>query len=257
MPLLDTKPNSQRDYSAAPPLLQGSEERKRSKNVQRSRSKNVSPRRRRTSLKDTKTLERIQAFGDRLASPSPASSVASSTPSTHLIPVWELTGDVVKAVFAAGALLIADKPAHAFSFNLTPEATAAALAHQGGFVDRLKRRLDGELKRAGLVIPYLFAVDIDWDKRLHVHGAFTADLERVLAIKGAMLKAWGEASGPARRYQTDFDCLNDDGWATYCMRNQRKVAKIIGPRTFTVTQPLTREAKSTYEEARRIMRSHG
>jgi hypothetical protein len=46
----------------------------------------------------------------------------------------------------------------------------------------------------------------------------------------------------------------NDGWATSCLRNARRVAKIIGPRIFTVTPPLGREAKCIYTQIRQIMR---
>ncbi len=65
-----------------------------------------------------------------------------------------------------------------------------------------------------------------------------------------MRDAWGEWKNPK---QVHFQPLRDDGWATYCMKHQSKVAKIIGDRTFTVTQPLTREATWIYREVRRII----
>jgi hypothetical protein len=46
----------------------------------------------------------------------------------------------------------------------------------------------------------------------------------------------------------------DDGWATYCMRNHRQVAKRIG-HTFTMTRPLQQDAEWTDSEVRRIMRA--
>jgi hypothetical protein len=46
----------------------------------------------------------------------------------------------------------------------------------------------------------------------------------------------------------------DDDWATYSLRNQRKVAKIIGKRTLTITRSLQKETEWVYSEIRRIMR---
>jgi hypothetical protein len=63
-----------------------------------------------------------------------------------------------------------------------------------------------------------------------------------------------ESSGKHKQVLIDSKPC-DDGWATYSLRNQRKVAKIIGPRTFTITRPLQREAEWTYTEIRRIMRA--
>lgn len=187
---------------------------------------------------------------------SPSPTYPSNTPANdNLIPTWSLVGDSVKAVAATAALQLSDKPAHAFTFNLIPEAIEAALSNPAGFLDHLKRLFDRELKRAGLDLPYWFAIDIDYDKRLHIHGAFAAVLEHHPAIRSIMKAAWGEWKGAGKHKQLLFSpqpC--DDGWADYCLRNQRKVAKIIGPRTFTITRSLQREAQWTYSEIRRIMR---
>jgi hypothetical protein len=67
-----------------------------------------------------------------------------------------------------------------------------------------------------------------------------------------MAKAWGKWPGAGLQFQIKIKPC-DDGWATYCMRNRRRVSKIIGPRTLTICTPLRREAEWTYEEIRRIM----
>lgn len=157
---------------------------------------------------------------------------------------------------ATAALQLSEKPAHAFAFNLVPEAIEAAKANPAGFLDHLKRPFDRELRRTGINLPYWFNIDIDDDKRLHIQGAFAAVLEQHPAIRKAMKAAWGEWKGPGKHKQlwtSPKPC--DDGWATYSLRNQRKVAKIIGPRTFTITRPLQRQAEWTYSEIRRIMRA--
>lgn len=157
---------------------------------------------------------------------------------------------------ATAALQLSDKPAHAFAFNLVPETIEAAKANPAGFLDHLKRLFDRELKRAGLDLPYWFAIDIDADKRLHIQGAFAAILEHHPAIRDIMKAAWGEWQGPGKHKQLWFSPkLCDDGWATYSLRNQRKVAEIIKGRTFTITRPLQREAQWVYSEIRRIMRA--
>lgn len=156
---------------------------------------------------------------------------------------------------ATAALQLSGKPAHAFAFNLTPEAIELAKANPAGLLDHLKRPFDLLLKRAGIDLPYWFNLDIDDDKRLHIHGAFAAVLEHHPAIRNVMKAAWGEWKGPGKHKQLWFSrkCC-DDGWATYSLRNQRKVGKIITGRTFTITRPLQREAQWTYSEIRRIMR---
>jgi hypothetical protein len=163
----------------------------------------------------------------------------------------------VKVLAASVALLTSEKPAVAFSFNLTPDAIAGAMDSPTGFLDCLKRSLDLELTRAlkGVAVPYWFAIDVE-DGRLHVQGAFAADPAHRAAIRKAMKDAWGEWVGPGKHKQLWFSprpC--DDGWATYSMRNQRAVAKIIGPRTFTITRPLRREAERDYTFIRRTMRA--
>jgi hypothetical protein len=67
--------------------------------------------------------------------------------------------------------------------------------------------------------------------------------------------AWGEWEGPGKQKQLGFRTLFSDSWTTYCMRNRREVAKIIGPRTFTINQALRRDAEWAYAEIRRIMRA--
>lgn len=274
MPLQSQPDNNQ--YSSPASIGQGNRERKRSKNVQPSRSKNVSQRRRRTPLKDSKTLEKMRAFRPSPHSAVPTSSVVTPSPlippcpsspfgtsspppntpaNDNLIPLWSLIGDSVKAVAATAALQLSGKPAHAFVFNLTPEAIEAARTNPDRFLDSLKRPFDLELKRAGVRLPYWLCIDISREGRLHIQGAFAAVLEQHPAIRTIMKAAWGEWEGPGKHKQLWFSpkpC--DDGWADYCLRNQRKVARIIGPRTFTVTRPLQRDAQWTYEEIRRIMR---
>jgi hypothetical protein len=113
------------------------------------------------------------------------------------------------------------------------------------------------LKRAGIVLPYWFVIDIDDDKRLHIHGAFVSRLHSLSGlrkIRKCMKAGFGEWTDPGKHKQIRFQTLYSDGWATYSMRNQRAVAKIIGPRTFTINHPLRRDAEWAYSEIRRIMR---
>jgi hypothetical protein len=246
----------------------------RSKSVSNPRSKNVSARQRRSTANDAKIIAKIRSFVpsddssagiSSVSSPSPSLSTPSTpikgdTPPTpasdNLIPVWSLTSETVTAVCATVALLIAEKPAVAFTFNLTPKAISDAKRDPAGFLDPLKRSFDLELKRAGITLPYWFAIDIDDDGRLHIHGAFlpsAISLSVLRKIRKAMKAAWGEWDGPGKHKQVFYRALYSDDWATYCIRHQRAVAKVIGPRTFTITQPLIRDARWTYGEIRRIM----
>lgn len=255
MPLQRT--SEQDHYSAAPAFQQDNRPQKRSKKV---------PQRvRQSGFKDTKIIEKMRSF--RVPAPmlGEETSVAHHTPSiaplaspcllhsNDNIPVWALTGDVVKAVAATAALQIAEKPAYAFTFNLTTKAREKALTHPRRFLESLKRAFDKQLSRAGFRLPYWFCIDRDWDGRLHIHGAFAAVTENEV-LKEAMWKAWGQWPERGKQFQIDIRPLRDDGWATYCMRNQRRVTKIIGPRTFTINQPLRKEAEWMYSEVRRIMR---
>lgn len=167
--------------------------------------------------------------------------------------MWALTGDVVKAVAATAALQIADKPAYAFTFNLTQKAEAKALTHPRGFLESLKRSFDKQLDKAGIRLPYWFAIDISREGRLHIHGAFGAVTENEI-LKEVMRRAWGRWPGVGAQFQIWIDWKPcDDGWATYSMRKHRRVAKRIG-QTFTMTRPLQQDAQWTYSEVRRIMR---
>ena len=190
------------------------------------------------------------------SSPLPVTQLTPSNDNTS-IPVWALVGDSVKAVAATAALQLSGKPARAFVFNLTPLAIDKAQAHPAGFVDSLKRDLDKVMNRAGLALPYWFCIDITKEGRLHVHGAFAGNLEQHPTIRDAMKAAWGPGE-PKQLWFSVGPC--DDGWATYSVRNHRKVEKLIGRpddrkvRTLTINQPLRRDAEWTYGEIRRIMK---
>ncbi len=265
MPLQRT--SEQNSYSASSATSQDNDPTKRSKKV---------PQRvRQSTFKDKQTLAKISAFrvpaellaGETsVAHPTPSiptipplTSPSTDTPKAsndnHHIPVWALTGDVVKAVAATAALQIAEKPAHAFTFNLTRKAEANALTHPRGFLDSLKRSFDKQLAKASIRLPYWFAIDISREGRLHIHGAFSAVTENVI-LKQVMWKAWGEWPGRGKQFQIDIRPLRNDGWATYVLYgpDQRRVAKRIG-RSFTMTRPLQRDAEWTYSEIRRIMRA--
>jgi hypothetical protein len=167
---------------------------------------------------------------------------------------------LVTAVCAAAALLIEDNPAIAFSFNLTPQAIEDAKRHPAGFLDPLKRSFDQNLRRAGIELPYFFALDIDEDGRLHLHGAFrypapTPSPGLTDQLRQIMKQSWGEWTGPGKHKQLHFQPLQDDDWATYCLRNGKAVQKAIGhSRTFTITQALGRDARWAYREIRSMMK---
>lgn len=126
---------------------------------------------------------------------------------------------MIKAVAATAALKIADKPDYAFTFNLTQKAQAG----MAGFT---------------------------------FQGAFAADPEQHQTLKGIMWKAQGKWPGVGIQFQIWISPkLCGDRWATYSMRNQRRDAKINGPRNFNIDHPLHREALWTYTEVRRVMRA--
>lgn len=251
--------SEQHQYSATSPVGQD--------NRDESVTKNVSERTRRSAFKDSKIIEKMRAFRvpadlarlESLVTPSTPPSIAPSTSqhpkpvNDNLIPLWADTGDIVKSVAATGALQISEKPAHAFTFNLTKSAREKALKHPAGFLDSLKRPFDQLLRRAGIDLPYWFCIDTDRDGRLHIHGAFGASPEDHQHLKDIMWQAWGKWPGAGLQFQIKINPC-DDGWATYSMRNRRRVAKIIGDRTFTITRPLQRDAEFVYTEVRRIMR---
>lgn len=139
MPLLKRTSEDHHLYSATNAIPQD--------NRPQNGSKKVPQRVRQSAFKDKKILEKIAAFRVPAHLLAVETSVAHSTPSNPVsippsvtltdipnpsndnIPVWALTGDVVKAVAATAALQIADKPAYAFTFNLTQKAREKALSH--------------------------------------------------------------------------------------------------------------------------------
>jgi hypothetical protein len=224
---------------------------------------------------DEKTIAKMRSFRLSDVSPTPTSSVSYppsslssvTKPTTatepanenHCIPVWSRTGELVTAVCAAAALLIDDHPPIAFTFNLTRNAISKAKRDPNGFLDALKRPFDQNLKRAGVTLPYFFAVDIDDDGRLHLHGGFrypapTISISLTRRIRTIMKDSWGEWAGPGKHKQLRFEALYSDDWATYCLRRTKEVQKIVGPRTFTITHSLGRDARWVYGQTRSIMR---
>jgi hypothetical protein len=194
----------------------------RSKNVLASWSKTVSTRERRSSENDVRNIAKMRSFRVGSVSGARSSLVGTALPSLTTpisVPVWSLTGDTMTAVAATVALLIAEPPAVAFTFNLTPDAIATALASPTGFLDSLKRSFDLELKKVlkGVSLPYWFCIDINDDGRLHIHGAFlapAANLPMVRRIRKIMKAAWGEWKTPGKRKQLRFWTLYSDGWAS-------------------------------------------
>jgi hypothetical protein len=254
---LQSLPDSHQ-YSTLASLSKVVAKTKRSNKVQAVGSNKVQPRKRRSASKDRQTIERICAFGAQPQIGSVASSVAIPTPfSTPLITPstalkdnrllpWERTSDEVKAFAATLALRLAGRPAHAFTFNLTPDAEAKLKRYPSRFVESLRRAFNRELERRGIQLSHcLFSVDMEWDKRLHLHGAFLADPEQLPAIREAMKAAWGRWDGPGSHKQLRIDRLYSEDWANYITRNRRRVTKMIGE-TITITHPLRRLAKSDY-----------
>jgi hypothetical protein len=212
---------------------------------------------RRSAANDRQIIERIQNFdlptGDTLGNSLVAAP--NTHPNRHAtaqsLPTWEKTSDHLKLFSASLDIMTTPASApYAFSFNLTPEAITKAKASPAGALDHLKRNLDKTLSRAGLSLPYWFALDIDREERLHIHGAFAAHPELVPAIRSAMTKAWGQWEGAGKHHQLVVKPC-DERWAGYAIRNQKRVAKIVGKRTFTIKNRAG--AEQTYSAIRRMM----
>lgn len=243
-------------------------------------SKKVSGRVRRSDANDRKAHKMIQKikvpsessealplvhpphphFSPLPATHSPKSSPSLSDTFTPL-PSWEFTDDRMKAVAATIALQVLER-AVSFTFNLTPERIAEGMKKPDHFLEGLKRDLDRVFKRRfGSVPLYWFSLDINRKGRLHLHGAIEADRSGLPSLGEAMKSAWGEWKGRGVDHQLDWNAqLCNDDWATYALRNRSAVRKIVGDRTMTITTPLRREAKETYEEIRRLdaeIRSRG
>jgi hypothetical protein len=216
---------------------------------------------RRSAANDRQIIERIQNFelptGDTLgnslvATPNtPTNRHATPQSPSQTLPVWEKTSDHLKLFSASlDIMTTAESAPYAFSFNLTPEAITKAKASPAGALDHLKRSLDKVLSRAGLSLPYWFALDIDREERLHIHGAFAAHPELVPAIRSAMTKAWGQWEGAGKHHQLVVKPCNER-WAGYAIRNQKRVAKIVGKRVFTIKNRAG--AEQTYSIIRSTM----
>lgn len=216
---------------------------------------------RRSAANDRQIIERIQNLelptGDTLgkslvAAPNthPNRHATAQSPSQSL-PTWEKTSDFLKLFSATLDIMTTPETApYAFSFNLTPEAITKAKASPAGALDHLKRSLDKVLSRAGLSLPYWFALDIDREERLHIHGAFAAHPELVPAIRSAMVKAWGQWESAGKHHQLVVKPCNER-WAGYAMKNRKRVAKIVGKRTFTIKNRAG--AEQTYAIIRSVM----
>ena len=177
---------------------------------------------------------------------------AEKSPKAARQHVWEHTTDLGK-ITSAYRVVEATGEGRAFTLNCSPDEIAAALRHPKGFTDYFKRGIDRALKRAlGYVPLYGFGVDVARDDRLHTHGAIAANDNQLEVIKGALCQAGGKwASTRHSDKQCEFRPLHPaDGWATYCLRHQARVRRIITGRTISITTPLRRRAKELWSVLR-------
>ena len=238
-------------------------------------SKKVTKRRRRTAKRDREALGITRVCDLRppmacdpplvgittppLSDPKPANDdiKAEETPSDFIaakkppkIHAWEHTMDPGKLA-TAYRVLEASGAGVAFTLNCSPDQNAAALRHPKGVADYFARRINRALKRAlGYVPLYGFGVDVARDDRLHIQGAAIANDNQLEAMDGALCHAGGKWANPRHSdKQCEFEPLHPaDGWATYCLRNQAKVKRLIRGPTISITNPLRRHAKEFWED---------
>jgi hypothetical protein len=230
-------------------------------------SNKVTGGKRRSDSKDRKALEKIRSYSPTVSPSGSAASVAPSTPSItpppsdtlpkaptrkkRSIGSWDHTDDRMKLVAATTALQVWEN-ATSWTFNLTPDGEAKALAHPRGFIGSLSRAFNRALNRKlGFRPHYLFSADITKKGRLHLHGAIQADDSQRPLIEEAMKEAWGEWKGRGKEYQVDWNPQRcDDGWPDYFLQARARVREKIGDHTYVITKELRRRAKFVHGEMR-------
>lgn len=228
-------------------------------------SDKVTGRNRRSDKKDKELLDRIRKFKLPDADAPEASFSSDHTPhpslhkTTPLTPpkqpplcVWDHVSDRMKLACSTIALQVWFEPT-SWTFNLTPEAQAKALAHPKGFTKSLPLALNRKLKdRLGRVPLYWFSVHVTKDGRAHLHGAIEGDLSGLQEI---MKTAWGRWEGRGASYQVDLNPQRcDDGWADYAFEGRSRACALVGDHTFYVPDELRRRAEFVYGELRGIVR---
>jgi hypothetical protein len=228
------------------------------------RSKKVTKRRRSSMARDRKAIALTRVSAPSLAEASDSSLVATSPrPTPHPITAdedktgepkpaarfhaWEHTTDIGK-VHLSNRALAQEGRAYAFTLNLSPDQINAANDNAKGFTDYFKRRISRNLKRmAGVVAPtFWFAVDVGREDRLHPQGGIEADPNDIEAIKEALEAAGGVwAHKRGQGYQCYLEPMyTPDIWATYCLRNQAKVRRLIVGKAITITTVLRRRGRA-------------
>jgi hypothetical protein len=232
-------------------------------------SDKVTGRNRRSDKKDKELLDRIRKFklpasdtpeasfsSDHTPHPSLHESTPSSTPKQPPLCVWDHVSDRVKLACSTIALQVWFEPT-SWTFNLTPEAQAKALAHPRGFTKSLALALNRKLKdRLGRVPLYWFSVHVTKEGRAHLHGAITLGMGDDLALlKEIMQAAWGRWEGRGAAYQVHLNPqLCNDGWADYAFEGRFRVRALVGDHTFYIPDELRRRAEFVYGELREIVR---
>lgn len=252
------------DKVTAPTPISGPiSSRKPSKTV----SDKVTGRNRRSDKKDKELLDRIRKFklpasdtpeasfsSDPIPHPTRPLTTPSSTSTAASLCVWDHVSDRMKLTCSTIALQVWSDPT-SWTFNLTPEAQAKALAHPKGFTKSLALALNRKLKdRLGRVPLYWFSIHVTKDGRAHLHGAIEG-LDDLPGLKEIMREAWGRWKGRGASYQVDLNPQRcDDGWADYAYEGRFRARAKVGDHTIYIPDELRRRAEFIYGELREIIR---
>ncbi|SFH83765.1 hypothetical protein [Bradyrhizobium sp. cf659] len=224
----------------------------RSREAGKCASHKVTGRKRRSDKKDKELLDRIRRF--KLPSADAAEASFSSEHSPPALCVWDHASDRLKLACSTIALQVWSQPT-SWTFNLTPEAEAKALAHPKGFTKSLALAFNRKLKdRLGRVPFYWFSVHVTKDGRAHLHGAIEG-LDDLPGLAEIMRAAWGRWEGRGAAYQVDLNPQRcDDGWADYAYEGRSRARTKIGDdHTFYIPDEVRRRAEFIYGELRAMM----
>ncbi|WP_170139721.1 hypothetical protein [Cereibacter changlensis] len=159
------------------------------------------------------------------------------------LPAWRSMTSAQK--FRAAVRAAAGHDGLALTLNLSP-AREKALVASDDPLRLFSGYLNRELAKVGLSgLPYALAVEVAPGGKVHLHGAVVAGIAAPDALKRALMRAGGEIAGRAGSRQLKLDAISGaDGWADYCLKDQRQTTKTLkGDRLTFVSNDLVRLAK--------------
>lgn len=236
-------------------------------------SKKVKSRRRKSHLRDARTVEELRRCVRPAEPPSkplsvykedspssPPTETKSITP-TDIIDLWGSrkrkpalwrdTTDRLRVIFY-GRALEAMGECRAFTLNLSPTISATALADPHGFLNHVRRRVARSLdKELGRKVNFFFVVETTPKGRPHLHGVIGINDNECSYAARALRQAAGKWEGTCRQRQLDVKLIwNSDGWAEYANADLLRTARHIPGKLITATQIVIRKADELHDAAR-------